>query len=78
MRFPMTHSHALIISRLVNNNKLSKREMDPFDMVALTQVGAIKRTNSENKNRGLVVTRSGMRRFLKWARKNEMVASEGT
>ena len=76
MRFPMTHSHALIICRLVNNNKLARREMNPFDMVALTQVGAIKMTNNKNKNNGLVVTKSGMKRFLKWYRKSEMVTSE--
>ena len=69
MRFPMTHPQALILCRLINNEKLTKQEMDPFDMVTLTQVGAIKRTNNENKNRGLAVTMSGKNRFLKFVKK---------
>jgi hypothetical protein len=40
----------------------------------LTQVGAVKRTNNENKNRGLIITKLGMRRFLKFAKKEGMVA----
>ena len=74
MRFPMNNSHAIILVKLINNEKLLKREMDPLDMVALTQVGAIKRTNNENKNRGLIITRAGKIRFVKWARKEGMVA----
>ncbi len=49
MRFPLTEQQALILCKLINNDKLLQREMDPFDMVTLTQVGAIKRTNNENK-----------------------------
>ena len=74
MRFPMTHPQALILCRLINNEKLIKQEMDPFDVITLTQVGAIKRTNNENKNRGLTVTKLGMKRFLKFAQKEGMVA----
>lgn len=74
MQFPMTHPQALILCRLINNEKLIKQEMDPFDVITLTQVGAIKRTNNENKNRGLTVTKLGMKRFLKFAQKEGMVA----
>ena len=74
MQFPMTHPQAHILCRLINNEKLLKREMDPFDVIVLTQVGAIKRTNNENKNRGLTITKLGMRRFLKFAKKEGMVA----
>ena len=74
MQFPMTHPQALILCRLINNEKLIKQEMDPFDVITLTQVGAIKRTNNENKNRGLTITRLGMKRFLKFAQKEGMVA----
>jgi len=74
MRFPMTHPQALILCRLINNEKLIKQEMDPFDVITLTQVGAIKRTNNENKNRGLTITRLGMKRFLKFTQKEGMVA----
>ncbi len=73
MRFPMTHQHAIILVKLINNEKLLKREMDPFDLVALTQVGAIKRTNNENKNRGLIITTAGKKRFVKWARKEGLL-----
>jgi hypothetical protein len=66
MRFPMTHTHALVLVKLINNEKLLKRDMDPFDMVALTQVGAIKRTNNQNSNRGLVITELGKRRFVRF------------
>jgi len=74
MRFPMTHPQALILCRLINNEKLIEQEMDPFDVITLTQVGAIKRTNNENKNRGLTITRLGMKRFLKFTQKEGMVA----
>ena len=74
MRFPMSHPQALILCRLINNEKLTKQEMDPFDVITLTQVGAIKRTNNENKNRGLTITRLGMKRFLKFTQKEGMVA----
>ena len=74
MRFPMTYPQALTLCRLINNEKLIKQEMDPFDVITLTQVGAIKRTNNENKNRGLTITRLGMKRFLKFTQKEGMVA----
>jgi len=74
MRFPMTQTHARILVKLIKNEKLLKRDMDPFDMITLTQVGAIKRTNNENKNRGLIITQAGKRRFVRWARKEGMVA----
>jgi len=70
----MTHPQALILCRLINNEKLIEQEMDPFDVITLTQVGAIKRTNNENKNRGLTITRLGMKRFLKFTQKEGMVA----
>ena len=72
MRFPLTYDQVVILVKLIRNEKLFKREMDPFDMVALTQVGAIKRTNNENKNRGLTITQKGKLRFYKWAKKEGM------
>ena len=70
MRFPLTENQALILVKLINNEKLLKRDMDPIDMVILTQVGAIKMTKQANKNGGLVVTQKGARRFVRWAKKN--------
>ena len=73
MRFPLTEQQALILVRLIQNKKLLQREMDPLDMVVLTQVGAIKMTKENNNNKGLAITNAGRRRFIKWARKNEML-----
>ncbi len=73
MRFPLTHHQALILVKLINNEKLLKRDMVPMDMVTLTQVGAIRITKEENKNNGLAITNAGRRRFVKWARKEGMV-----
>tara|TARA_B100000214_G_scaffold320240_1_gene255308 strand:+ start:1046 stop:1273 length:228 start_codon:yes stop_codon:yes gene_type:complete len=73
MRYPLSESQALILVKLIQNEKLLYREMRPFDMVILTQVGAIKMTNQKNANKGLIITKAGMARFVKWARKNEMV-----
>jgi len=39
----------------------------------LTQVGAIKMTKENNNNKGLTITNAGRRRFIKWARKHEML-----
>lgn len=68
MRFPFNEKQALILTKLINKEKLLKRDMNPMDMVILTQVGAIKM-----KPGGLHITRSGMVRFLKWAKKEGMV-----
>ena len=73
MRFPLTQHQALILVKLINNEKLSRRDMDPMDMVTLTQVGAIRITKEENKNNGLTITNAGRMRFIKWARKEGMV-----
>tara|TARA_B100000282_G_scaffold237826_1_gene180411 strand:+ start:273 stop:500 length:228 start_codon:yes stop_codon:yes gene_type:complete len=73
MRFPLTEQQALILVRLIQNKKLLQREIDPFDMVVLTQVGAIKMTKENNNNKGLTITNAGRRRFIKWARKHEML-----
>lgn len=73
MRYPLSESQALILVKLIQNEKLLYREMRPFDMVILTQVGAIKMTNQKTANKGLTITKAGMRRFVKWARKNEMI-----
>ena len=69
MRFPLTEHQALILVKLINNEKLLKRDMDPMDMVILTQVGAIRIKKQQNKNNGLTITNAGRRRFVKWARK---------
>ena len=74
MRFPLTEHQALILVKLINNEKLLRRDMDPMDMVTLTQVGAIKITKEDNKNKGLTITNAGRRRFIKWARKEGHVA----
>lgn len=68
MRFPMNHDQALILVKLINKEKLLKRDMNPMDMVILTQVGAIKMTKD-----GLAITKAGKMRFLKFARKEGMV-----
>ena len=69
MRFPLTQSQALILVKLINKEKLLKRDMNPMDMVILTQVKAIKMTKD-----GLAITKKGKIRFVKWARKEGMVA----
>ena len=68
MRFPLTHSQALILVKLINKERLLKREMDPMDMVILTQVKAIKMTRE-----GVAITQVGARRFVNWAQKEEMI-----
>ena len=73
MRFPLTEHQALILVKLINNEKLLKRDMDPMDMVILTQVGAIKITTEENNNNGITITKKGKLRLVKRARKNELV-----
>ena len=72
MRFPLTEQQALILCKLIRKEKLFHREMNPFDMVVLTQVGAIKVTKEENVNKGLAITLAGKKRFLKWAKKEGM------
>ncbi len=75
MRFPLTQSQALILVKLINNERLLVREMRPLDMVVLTQVGAIKITKDGSKlNDGLTITNAGRRRFVKWARKEGHIA----
>ncbi len=69
MRFPLTERQALILVKLINKDRLLKREMAPEDMVILTQVKAIKMTRE-----GIAITRPGSQRFLKWAQK-EKIAS---
>ena len=69
MRFPLTQPQALILCKLINKEKISKRDMDPIDMVVLTQIKAVKMTKN-----GLTVTRKGKIRFVKWARKEGVVA----
>lgn len=73
MRFPLNENQALILCKLINNEKLLYREMLPMDMVVLTQVGAIKMTKEKNTNKGLKITEAGMKRFVKWAQKEGMV-----
>ena len=69
MRFPLTETQALILVKLINKEKLLKRDMMILDMVILTQVGAIKM-----RKEGLTITKAGKIRFVKWARKQGMVA----
>ena len=64
MRFPMNHPQALILCRLINQDKLKEREMNWANMVILTQVGAIKMTKG-----GLAITAAGKKRFLKFVKK---------
>ena len=73
MRFPLTNQQALILVKLINNEKLLKREMHPRNMLILAQVGAIKITAEKNKNDGITITKAGKRRFVKWARKNDLI-----
>ncbi len=69
MRFPLNPEQALILVKLINKEKLLKRDMHWENMVILTQVGAIKMTKD-----GLAITNAGKRRFVKWARKEGLVA----
>jgi hypothetical protein len=69
MRFPLTETQALILVKLINKEKILKRDMMILDMVILTQVGAIKM-----RKEGLTITKAGKIRFVKWARKQGMVA----
>ena len=69
MRFPLTEQQALILVKLINKEKLLKRDMQWENMVILTQVGAIKMTKD-----GLAITKSGKGRFVKWARKEGHIA----
>ena len=69
MRFPLTQSQSLILVKLINGDKLLQRDMNPMDMVILTQVKAIKMTID-----GLTITKKGKIRFVKWARKEGHVA----
>ena len=71
MRFPLTQHQALILMKIINKEKLFKRDMNPMDMVILTQVGAIKM-----RKEGLTITQAGKMRFVKWARKEGIVAAE--
>ena len=73
MRFPLTEHQALILVKLINNEKLLQREMHPRNMIILAQVGAIKITAEKNNNDGITITRKGKIRFVKWARKNELL-----
>ena len=68
MRFPLTQSQALILVKLINKERLLKREMAPEDMVILAQVKAIKMTRE-----GVAITQAGAQRFVKWAQKEEMI-----
>ena len=73
MRFPLTQQQALILVKLINDEKLLKRDMHPRNMIILTQVGAIKITKEKNNNDGITITKAGKIRFVKWARKNDML-----
>ena len=73
MRFPLTEQQALILVKLIQDEKLLQREMHPRNMVILTQVGAIRITKEDNKNGGLTITKAGKSRFVKWAKKEGMV-----
>ena len=74
MRFPLTEQQALILVKLINKERLLIRDMRPMDMVILTQVGAIKITKDGSKlNDGLTITKAGIRRFVKWASKNDLI-----
>lgn len=70
MRFPLTENQAVILVKLINGEKLLKRDLQWKDMVILTQVGAIKMTKETNENGGLIITQKGARRFVRWAKKN--------
>ena len=73
MRFPLTQHQALILVKLINKEKLLKRDMTPMDMVILTQVRAIKMTK-----KGIAITQEGKIRFVKWARKNNLIGAGST
>jgi len=73
MRFPLTEQQALILCKLIQNEKLLKRDMHPRNMVILTQVGAIKITKEDNNNNGLTITNAGRSRFVKWVHKNGLL-----
>ena len=73
MRFPLKEQQALILVKLIRDEKLLQREMHPRNMVILTQVGAIRITKENNNNKGLTITMAGKKRFLKWAEKNELL-----
>ena len=68
MQFPMTHPQAKILSRLITGRQLHC--MGWADMVILTQVRAIKMTKE-----GLVITDAGKRRFIKFVKNNQDIAS---
>ena len=68
MQFPMTHSQARILSRLITGGRL--KGIDWEDMVILTQVRAIKMTKE-----GLVITDAGKRRFIKFVKNNQDIAN---
>jgi len=68
MRFPLTETQAVILVKLINKEKLLRRDMMILDMVILTQVGAIRM-----RKEGLTITKAGKLRFVKWARKQGMV-----
>ena len=73
MRFPLTEQQALILVKLIRDERLLQREMHPRNMIILTQVGAIKITKENNNNGGLTITNAGRRRFVKWAQKNNLL-----
>ena len=66
MRYPLTPSQVIILVKLINNHPLSKRDMNPINMVILTQVGAIKMIDNK-----LSITDKGRMRFIKWHRKGQ-------
>jgi len=68
MRFPLTETQAVILVKLINKEKILRRDMMILDMVILTQVGAIRM-----RKEGLTITKAGKLRFVKWARKQGMV-----
>ena len=70
MQFPMTHSQARILSRLITGARLRSSGMYWADMVILTQVRAIKMTKE-----GLVITDAGKRRFIKFVKNNQDIAN---
>lgn len=68
MRFPLTDSQALIICRIINKETIKKRETKLVDMAILAQTSSIKMTSE-----GLIVTKTGKKRFLKFAKKQGVV-----
>ncbi len=67
-RYPMNESQALIMTRIINKQRLRKSETNAMDLVILTQVGAIKVIDGK-----LDATKKGRIRFVKWARSQGMV-----